>query len=230
MTKAEIIASLKEQAIDKDYQADGDEDSIFADDAQALREAAEMLEKSEAVKHGRRTEDMMPTDHKRTYSQRGDDYLLEAWKVCEKEKPAPRCPLCGEEMHLGYAFTSNIEGHKRKWHYYCKCGLWLPLMDTPEEALSTAQKRWQEPNRMLTLEEVREHCKQGADAAPLWVEFHKVPSVSRWMVVYKPEGVFAIDMVQYYLTSFDDGYNRVWRCWLRKPTQEERATMPWREK
>lgn len=53
MTKAEIVASLKEQAIDKDYQADGDEDSIFADDAQALREAAEMLEKSEAVKHGR---------------------------------------------------------------------------------------------------------------------------------------------------------------------------------
>lgn len=40
MTKAEIVASLKEQAIDKDYQADGDEDSIFADDAQALRAAA----------------------------------------------------------------------------------------------------------------------------------------------------------------------------------------------
>lgn len=53
MTKAEIVASLKEQAIDKDYQADGDEDSIFADDAQALREAAEMLEKSEVIKHGR---------------------------------------------------------------------------------------------------------------------------------------------------------------------------------
>ena len=51
MTKTEIIASLKEQAIDKDYQADGDEDSIFADDAQALREAAEMLEKSEVVKY-----------------------------------------------------------------------------------------------------------------------------------------------------------------------------------
>lgn len=53
MTKTEIIASLKEQAIDKDYQADGDEDSIFACDAQALQEAAEMLEKSEVVKHGR---------------------------------------------------------------------------------------------------------------------------------------------------------------------------------
>lgn len=58
----------------------------------------------------------------------------------------PRCPLCGEELRLDYAFTSNeVDGHKLKWHYYCKCGLWFPLMDTPEEALSAAQKRWQEP-------------------------------------------------------------------------------------
>ena len=53
MTKAEIIASLKDQARDKDILANGEEDSIFTRDAQALREAAEMLEKSEVVKHGR---------------------------------------------------------------------------------------------------------------------------------------------------------------------------------
>lgn len=27
----------------------------------------------------------------------------------------PRCPLCGEELHLSYAFASNkTEGHKQK--------------------------------------------------------------------------------------------------------------------
>lgn len=53
----------------------------------------------------------------------------------------PRCPLCGEELRLSYAFASNeIEGHKQKWHYYCKCGLWFPLMDTPEEALDVVKR------------------------------------------------------------------------------------------
>lgn len=43
MTKAEIISSLLDQARDKDALANGEADSIFADDARALREAAELL-------------------------------------------------------------------------------------------------------------------------------------------------------------------------------------------
>lgn len=46
-----------------------------------------------------------------------------------------RCPVCGEELRLSYAIASNkTEGNKQKWHYYCRCGEWFPLMDTPEEA------------------------------------------------------------------------------------------------
>lgn len=58
----------------------------------------------------------------------------------------PRCPLCGEELRLSYAFTSDeVEGHKQKWHYYCTCGLWFPLMDTPEEALAVVKRlQWPE--------------------------------------------------------------------------------------
>lgn len=61
-------------------------------------------------------------------------------------KGKPRCPLCGEELRLSYAFTSDeVEGHKQKWHYYCKCGLWFPLMDTPEEALTVVKRlQWLE--------------------------------------------------------------------------------------
>ena len=171
------------------------------------------------------------TDHKRTYSQRGDDYLLEAQKVCEKEKPAPRCLLCGEEMHLGYAFTSNIvEGHKRKWRYYCKCGLWFPLMDTPEEALFIAQKRWQEPNRVLTLEEVKEQ-------RTVWLEkvdFYPVPAIF-YSYRYPHHSVFGGKFEG--RDDFDDNnlydnedYRVAWRCWLRKPSAEEMSTTPWREK
>ena len=58
----------------------------------------------------------------------------------------PRCPLCDEELRLSYAFTSDeAEGHKQKWHYYCKCGLWFPLMDTPEAALAVVKRlQWPE--------------------------------------------------------------------------------------
>lgn len=66
-----------------------------------------------------------------------------------------RCPLCGEEMRLSYAFTSDeAEGHKQKWHYYCKCGLWFPLMDTPEEALAVV-KRLQCPEQEAKCNEER---------------------------------------------------------------------------
>ena len=56
------------------------------------------------------------------------------------------CPLCGEKLHLSYAFTADeVEGHKQKWHYYCKCGLWFPLRDTPEAALDEAKRlQWHE--------------------------------------------------------------------------------------
>lgn len=45
MTKAEIIKSLRDQAKDKETLANGDADSIFAHDAQALLEAATLLKR-----------------------------------------------------------------------------------------------------------------------------------------------------------------------------------------
>lgn len=226
MTKAEIVASLKEQAIDKDYQADGDEDSIFADDAQALREAAEMLEKSEAVKHGRRTEGMMPTDHKRTYSQRGDDYLLEAWKVCEKEKPAPRCPYCGTPM-VG---EEKIEG--AYWYECYKCGATAPTEETEQAAYTAAMQRYVEPNHPLTLEAAKEQ-------RVVWMEKHLCEPVP--VIFYVDAfphqsvfvGVFGVGEDEYFDNNVwynNEDYGVEWRCWLRKPTQEEMSTTPWREK
>ena len=41
----EIIRSLRDQARDKEALANGDADSIFAQDAEAVREAADLLEK-----------------------------------------------------------------------------------------------------------------------------------------------------------------------------------------
>lgn len=83
MTKAEIIVSLKDQARDKDILANGEKDSIFTCDAQALREAAEMLEKSEVVKHGR-------------------------WIRCKGKSGLWYCSECGEKIIYKQRRTYNI--------------------------------------------------------------------------------------------------------------------------
>ena len=167
------------------------------------------------------------TDNKRTYSQRGDDYLIEAQRLCAEDRPkAPVvCPYCGTPM-VG---EERIEG--AYWYECYKCGATAPTAETEQAAYEAAMQRWLEPNRVLTLEEVREHCKQGADAAPLWVEFSGYLSTSRWIVVDQPDEVFCADTVKNFCMSYVDiYYEKSWRCWLRKPTQKEREATLWREK
>lgn len=167
----------------------------------------------------------------RVYSQRGDDYLLEAQRVCGEDKrgqdkPTPRCPYCGGEMK-----NRVLSDYGMLCFWRCpKCRATSPSANTAEDAYTAAIQRWQEPNSVLTLEEVRGHCKQGADAAPLWVEVHNSPSMSRWMVVCPPDEAFCNDTIRNYCRSLASVYKKSWRCWLRKPTAEEIAAMPWRRK
>lgn len=78
MTRAEIIASLKDQARDKNSLANGEKDSIFACDAQALQEAAEMLEKSEIING--------------TPSDNGMDFWIACGRFGKPLEPGSDCP------------------------------------------------------------------------------------------------------------------------------------------
>lgn len=83
------------------------------------------------------------TDHMRTYSQRGDDYLIEAQRVCgedkrEYDKPAPRCPYCGGKME------KQDYGRVCFWRRCPKCRATSPSANTAEEAYAAAMQRWQE--------------------------------------------------------------------------------------
>lgn len=160
------------------------------------------------------------TDYKRTYSQRGDDYLSEAWKVCEKEKPAPRCPYCGHKMGRYYAYDD--------FFFRCpKCRVASPDRDTEAEAYAAAMQRWQEPNRVLAMEEVKEQ-------RAVWfekVDFYPVPAIF-YSYRYPHHSVFGGKFEG--RDDFDDNnlydnedYGVEWRCWLRKPTKEEMEAVPW---
>lgn len=175
------------------------------------------------------------TDHKSTYSQRGDDYLLEAQRVCgedkrEQDKPAPRCPYCGTPM-VG---EERIEG--AYWYECYKCGATAPTEGTEQAAYTAATQRWQEPNRVLTLEEVQALAyAEYEQHHVLSVEYRAIikgaENVSRPCVIAH-ESLSMVGILELY-----DGanmklmkksmYGERWRCWLRKPTQKEMEDTPW---
>ena len=172
----------------------------------------------------------MMTDHKRTYSQRGDDYLLEAQRVCEKEKPAPCCPYCGGEMKKRVLSDYTI-----LCFWLCpKCSATSPSANTAEDAYTAAMRRWKEPNRVLTLGEVQNLAYVDYEQQQvLSGEYRLADALFPCVVVH--ESLSKIGILELY-----DGanmrliekaiYGKKWRCWLRKPTQEEREAVAWKTK
>lgn len=138
-------------------------------------------------------------------------------------KPAPRCPYCGGEMK-----KRLLSDYKTLCFWLCpKCSATSPSAGAAEEAYTAAMQRWQEPNDYLVRAEVLDRCKQGAEARPLWVEFRRNDLQARWMVVDTQPTVFGTDTVKNYFANKCEQYGILWRCWLRKPTQEEMKGTPW---
>lgn len=139
-------------------------------------------------------------------------------------KPDPRCPYCGGEMEK--------QDYGRVCFWRCpKCRATPPSANTAEDAYAAAMQRWREPNRVLTLEEIVDKVFDAISGVPVWVEHindtgQKLAwKLSGWQVVRGAERCVLI---------FETGYsvdtrniNKTWRCWLRKPTQEEREAVPW---
>lgn len=136
------------------------------------------------------------------------------------------CPYCGAKMLLKTGIFDLLEtdGYcvPRYW-YECtneECRSESPTGRTEEEAYKAAMKRRQEPNRVLTLDELK--CYNGF----IWCE-------SRDGEVFEPGWVE--DMYAYVReceTIVLCNENIDWskgRCWLRKPTEQEMENTPWED-
>ena len=143
----------------------------------------------------------------------------------EAMSETPKCPGCGADMELMHLLCNAT------FYYVCpKCGWGSPVGVDPESAFRMAMRRAEPKNRVLTLEELKAYCTEGADAAPLWYEDKDNGDVSRWMVIDLPELAFgSTATVKRLLNSqfFEPAYGENWRCWLRKPTKEEMEGTPW---
>ena len=142
------------------------------------------------------------------------------------------CPYCGSEMksadwvkvdgkYLSYAVCSNdacqsigptVTGYET-------------MAEARAAALSAAQARYMPPNRPLTLDEVKEHCKGGASATPLWVEFDE--GINRLVRIAPISKGCELEYVSEFVDLMWQQYKKSWRCWLKKPTQAEMDAAGW---
>lgn len=136
----------------------------------------------------------------------------------EAMSETPKCPGCGADMELMHLFKDTL-------CYVCKCGWDSPVGIDSESAFRMAMRRAEPKNRVLTLEEVSAHCAEGADAAPLWVEFDG--GTNGWVLIAPVRETRKMDFVSKLLVTMGILYEKEWRCWLRKPTEAERRETPW---
>lgn len=142
------------------------------------------------------------------------------------------CPYCGSEMknkdwakvdggYLSYAVCSNeacqsfgptVTGYET-------------MAEARAAALAAAQARFLPPNRPLTLDEVKEHCKGGASATPLWVEFDE--GINRWVRIAPNSKGCELEYVSEFVDLMWQQYKKSWRCWLKKPTEAEMDAAGW---
>lgn len=159
----------------------------------------------------------------------------------EAMSETPKCPYCGDRMALHVLPHTTEQEFFSAWYQCVTCESTSPRVEfigntsqtKIEERLQAVSSRRAEPkNRVLTLEELKAYCTEGADAAPLWYEDKDNGDVSRWMVIDLPELAFgSTATVKRLMNSqfFEPAYGKNWRCWLRKPTNEEMEGTPWEE-
>lgn len=132
----------------------------------------------------------------------------------EAMSETPKCPGCGADMELMHLLCNAT------FYYVCpKCGWDSPVGIDPESAFRMAMHRVEPKNRVLTLEELKNH------AGFLWnenrFESEGEPAYAENDFLYVGNGNVDLKL------NISKIYGRRWRCWLRKPTEEETEGTPW---
>ena len=128
------------------------------------------------------------------------------------------CPYCGKEM-VRYFDMSWC------WYECIECGAQSPNGTSEDEAYEKAKCRYVLPVKPLTLKEAI-----AFDDHPIWCEYRKI-GLGFWtdVVLNHRDGRVVLRRyppVPFYFEDADK-YNVEYRCWARRPTDEERAAAVW---
>lgn len=126
------------------------------------------------------------------------------------------CPYCGAKMLLKIGIFDLLETDGNcvlRYWYKCtnaECESKSPTGRTAEEAYKAAMTRWQEPNKVLTLEELQTYIGYA------WYEGdHKWYHSSFDYPVWIEDGKYNYEGNLYNIPDVEG------RFWLRKPTKAE---------
>lgn len=135
------------------------------------------------------------------------------------------CPFCGGNAELK-TYRDNLRGDT----FAAMCqktdcpGRTYRKRATLKAAIEAWNRRAEPENRVLTLEEAT------GSEDPVWLETRKTLRVTDVCIAadFRYAEVYTTGSRIPYLMLLDS-YGQTWRCWLRKPTAEEMANMPWEE-
>lgn len=136
----------------------------------------------------------------------------------------PKCHYCGAETRL----NENNEGIY--WYECRECNATGPTEKTPVEALSAALHRAEPKMRPLTLNEIYAKLYD-EDWNVVWIEGPDSQKAEPMCPYYKEENkiVFCAPPFVRVWKETISRYGKSWRCWPRKPTQEQMAAAKWEE-
>lgn len=129
-------------------------------------------------------------------------------------------------------------GNRARYWYRCRnegCECDSPTRETAEEAYKAAMKRRQEPNRVLTLDEVLEIACDDYNTEQetvMYLEYRE--DYEGYAIVTDLETDGSKILLEF--SGIGGGgkqnekdYGSLWRCWRRKPTKNERENTPWED-
>jgi hypothetical protein len=130
------------------------------------------------------------------------------------------------------------DGNRARYWYRCRnegCECDSPTRETAEEAYKAAMKRRQEPNRVLTLDEVLEIACDDYNTEQetvMYLEYRE--DYEGYAIVTDLETDGSKILLEF--SGIGGGgkqnekdYGSLWRCWRRKPTKNERENTPWED-
>lgn len=140
----------------------------------------------------------------------------------------PKCPYCGDRMEICTSLITPALDLISAWCQCVTCGSTSPRIEFPgdtandeiiERLQAVSSHRVVPKNRVLTLEELKVYT------GFLWNEnrfdYEGEPAFVEKGFMYAGNG--NVDLRR----DISDAYGKNWRCWLRKPTNEEMEGTPW---
>ena len=156
----------------------------------------------------------------------------------------PKCPYCGDRMKIRVSLTTPDWGLLSAQYKCMTCESTSPRIEFSGgtsnekiiERLQAAASRRAEPkNRVLTLDEIREmQDNNQCNWVLIWVESQSEINTKEHCLVQGCIQYIVDNEFSFVYPAWEGNdlfraevYKKTWRCWLRRPTEKERETVPW---